>query len=70
MIVNQPEVLAERRRRLSDVSWWMRCVAENIARRANREDDCTGHFWKRPVACVETLDWMRLDLERSVALAA
>ena len=38
--------LAERRRRLSDVSWWMKCVAENIARRCNREDDVTGHFWE------------------------
>lgn len=46
MIVNQPDVLAERRRRLSDVSWWMRCTAENIARRANREDECTGRFWE------------------------
>ena len=46
MIVNQPEVLAERRKRLSDVSWWMRCTAENIARRANKEDECTGRFWE------------------------
>jgi len=44
MIVKQPEVLAERRRRLSGVSRWMQCVAENIARRANQEDDCTGRF--------------------------
>ena len=46
MIVNQKELLAERRRRLSDLSWWMRCTAENIARRSNREDEVTGHFWE------------------------
>lgn len=45
-IVNDPASLAERRRRLSDVSWWMRCLDEPIARRANREDECTGHFWE------------------------
>jgi len=44
IVVNQPGVLAERRGRLSDVSWWMRCTAENIARRANRGDECTGRF--------------------------
>ncbi|MEM1227952.1 MAG: hypothetical protein AAGJ40_19865 [Planctomycetota bacterium] len=46
MIVNQSEVLSERRKRLSDVSWWMRCAAENIARLANREEECTGRFWE------------------------
>ncbi len=46
MIINQPEVLAERRKRLSDVSWWMRCTSENIARRSNAEDETTGHFWE------------------------
>ena len=45
-IVRQRDVLAERRRRLSDLSWWMRCTAENIARRSNREDEVTGHFWE------------------------
>ena len=27
MILNDPDVLAERRRRMSDVSWWMKCTA-------------------------------------------
>ena len=46
MLVNNPQKIAELRVRLSDISWWMRLLTQSIARRANREDDCTGRFWE------------------------
>ncbi len=45
MIVNQKKLVAEPQSRLSDISRWMRCTAEHTARRSNREDEVSGHFW-------------------------
>lgn len=50
------EKVAEYRKRLSSVSWFMRFVAENIAKRANDDDEVTGRFWEGRFKCQPLLD--------------
>ena len=40
------QLASEYRKRLMDLSWFMKCLNEHIAHMANREDNCTGCFWE------------------------
>ena len=44
------------RSRLSDISWWMRLLSQNIAQRANKEDGELGKFWQARYRAVRLLD--------------
>ena len=55
-ICNVPDRLAVVRRRLADISWLMRMVAEPVARHANREDQVTGRFWQGRFKAVRLCD--------------
>ena len=48
--------VAKTRTRLRSLSWFMKSIKERLARRANRADRCTGHFWEGRFQSVPLLD--------------
>ena len=49
-------VIDELRQRLCDLGWFHKLLKEPIARRANEEDGCTGHFWEGRFKSYRLLD--------------
>jgi hypothetical protein len=55
LLANHEDV-AEWRKRLSSISWFMKSLNEWIAVRANAEDGTKGHFWADRFGCRNLLD--------------
>ena len=55
-IATDPDRVREIRRRLSDISWWMRLLCQHVGQRANRETGESGRFWESRFRSVRLLD--------------
>ena len=56
------QTVKQYRERLSSISWFMRLLNENIARRANKEDNCTGRFYSLPSMAYVDLNPIRAQM--------
>ena len=55
-LADRPERIAELRKRLCSLSWFMGRLNEFIARAANKEDKVKGRFWESRFKCQALLD--------------
>jgi hypothetical protein len=56
-LADRPQRIAQLRRRLSSLSWFMGRLNEFIARAANKEDAVRGRFWESRFKCQALLDY-------------
>jgi hypothetical protein len=55
-LANDLDRIAELRKRLSSLSWFMGRLNEFIARAANKEDNVKGRYWESRFKCLDLLD--------------
>lgn len=55
-LISSPQRIAQLRKRLSSVSWFMAQLNEFVARAANKEDNVKGRFWESRFKCQALLD--------------
>jgi len=55
-LASDPAWVERIRKRLVDLSWFMKCLKEPLARMANKQDGCSGAFWEGRFKSIAVLD--------------